>query len=275
FDRVILLNPAAEGVLGLSKAETLRRAIGELSIDPTLVRHVRQCREAEHAVSRRTIEHTAGERVFAVTLSAIVEQAEGGQPAGVRGVVVVLRDVTREREIAKTKSDFVSKVAHELRTPLSSIRAYVEMLVDGEAADEKTLREYYEIIQSSSERLSRLIDNMLNISRIESGTVRVAKEPVSMAVVVKETIDVVRPQAEAKQIELRVNLTPVFYQVHADKDLLAQAVLNLLSNAVKYTPEGGQVTINMTVREQERTVTTSVTDSGVGIPEEDLPRLFE
>src|SRR5262249_1804471 len=136
FDRVILLNPAAEGVLGLTKAETVRRAMGELSIDPTLVRHVRQCREAEHAGSRRTIEDTADERVFAVSLSAIVDKPEAGKSAGtaggLRGVVVVMHDVTREREIAKTKSDFVSKVAHELRTPLSSIRAYVEMLVDGE-----------------------------------------------------------------------------------------------------------------------------------------------
>ncbi len=275
FDRVMLLNPAAESVLGLTRADATRRPIGELAIDADIVKYIRQCREAEHAVSRRNIERSAGERDFAVTLSTIVGQSEEGKTPGVRGVVVVMRDVTRERQVAKTKSDFVSKVAHELRTPLSSIKAYVEMLVDGEATDEKTLREYYEIIHTSSDRLSRLIDNMLNISRIESGTVRVTKEPVSMAVVVKETIDVVMPQAEAKKIELQANLTPVFYQVLADKDLLAQAVLNLLSNAVKYTPDGGRVEVSMAVQEQDRTVVVAVRDTGVGIPSPDLPKLFE
>lgn len=276
FDRLLMANRACESVLGLKPAEAMRKAITELEIDEGLTRMIRQSREAEGGNVRRHVEHALGDRIYEVTLSGVsVQQREDSVGGPKHGVLAVLRDVTREKEIAKAKSDFVSKVAHELRTPLSSIKAYVEMLVDGEATDEKTLREYYEIIQSSSERLSRLIDNMLNISRIESGTVRVNKEPVSMAVVVKEAADVARPQAEAKQIKLDVELTPVFYQVLADRDMIYQAVLNLLSNAVKYTPEGGSVTVKMSVMEQERTVTISVSDTGVGIPEQDLPRLFE
>lgn len=276
FDRLLMANRACETVLGLKPAEAMRKPITELPIDEGLARMIRQSREAEGGNMRRHVEHTLGERIYEVTLSGVsVQQKEEGAGASTHGVLAVLRDVTREKEIAKAKSDFVSKVAHELRTPLSSIKAYVEMLVDGEATDEKTLREYYEIIQTSSERLSRLIDNMLNISRIESGTVRVNKEPVSMAVVVKEAADVARPQAEAKQIKLEVELTPVFYQVLADRDMIYQAVLNLLSNAVKYTTDGGSVVVKMAVMEQERTVTISVSDTGVGIPEQDLPRLFE
>lgn len=276
FDRLLMANRACESVLGLKPAEAMRKPIAELPIDETLARMIRQSRESEGGNIRRHVEHTLGERIYEVTLSGVsVQQKDDAAAASKHGVLAVMRDVTREKEIAKAKSDFVSKVAHELRTPLSSIKAYVEMLVDGEATDEKTLREYYEIIQTSSERLSRLIDNMLNISRIESGTVRVNKEPVSMAVVVKEAADVARPQAEAKQIKLDVELTPVFYQVLADRDMIYQAVLNLLSNAVKYTPDGGSVVVKMAVMEQERTVTISVSDTGVGIPEQDLPRLFE
>ncbi len=275
FDRLLMANRACESVLGLKPAEALRKPISELSIDDGLARMIRQSREADGGNVRRHVEHTLGERIYEVTLSGVSVQQKDESAGAKHGVLAVLRDVTREKEIAKAKSDFVSKVAHELRTPLSSIKAYVEMLVDGEATDEKTLREYYEIIQTSSERLSRLIDNMLNISRIESGTVRVNKEPVSMAVVVKEAADVARPQAEAKQIKLDVELTPVFYQVLADRDMIYQAVLNLLSNAVKYTKDGGGVTVKMAVMEQDRTVTISVSDTGVGIPEQDLPRLFE
>src|SRR5207245_4955393 len=91
------------------------------------------------------------------------------------GVVAVLHDMTREKKVAEMKNDFVSMVSHELRTPLASIKAYVEMLIDGEADDSKTQLEFYEVIQNEANRLGRLIDNILNISRIESGLVRVAK----------------------------------------------------------------------------------------------------
>src|SRR5471030_3280100 len=145
------------------------------------------------------------------------------------------------------KNDFVSSVSHELRTPLASIKAYVEMLIDGEADDERTRREFYDVIQGESNRLSRLIDNILNISRIESGLVKINKQPQSMSVILKEAIEVISPQAKGKSIQLVDKLTPIFYQTVADKDMLYQAVLNLLGNAVKYTPENGTITIENTV----------------------------
>ncbi len=274
FDRLVLANPAGQALLAVARDAALRRPLDELGLDAAIVRSVRQCREADRARARLHMEQTIGERVWDVSMTAIETQSEDGVAAP-RGVVTVLRDITREKEVAKAKSNFVSQVAHELRTPLASIRAYVEMLVDGEATDAKTLREYYEIIQTSSERLARLIDNMLNISRIESGTIRVAKEPVSIAVVVKEVVDVLRPQAEEKQIELDEELTPVVHQVLADRDMISQAVLNLLSNAVKYTPAGGRVAVRMSVNEESRRIQVAVSDSGAGIPEQDLPRLFE
>jgi len=173
------------------------------------------------------------------------------------------------------KSDFVSSVSHELRTPLSSIKAYVEMLVDGEARDEETRTEFYNIIQSESNRLSRLIDNILNISRIESGIVKISREHIALPTVIKEVVDVMQPQARAKDIELLEQNTPLYYQVYADKDMIYQALLNLVGNAIKYTPEGGTVSIDTVVDDHSRTVKVNVTDSGVGIPPESLPHLFE
>lgn len=276
FDRVTVANRAARGALGLRDGQYLRKPLDTLVADEVFLRHVRQCREAGAATSRRNAEHTIGQRVFSLSLQCIdLQPGDADAAAGGHGVVTVMRDITREREVSRAKSDFVAKAAHELRTPLSSIKAYVEMLVDGEAADEKTRREYYEIIQAAGDRLGRLIDNMLNISRIESGTVRVNKEPINLAVVVKEALDVARPQAEAKSIRMVDELTPVYYQVMADRDMINQIFLNLLSNAIKYTPEGGAVTVRMLVDEERHTVTTAVSDTGVGIPEEDLPRVFE
>jgi two-component system phosphate regulon sensor histidine kinase PhoR len=173
------------------------------------------------------------------------------------------------------KNDFVSNVSHELRTPLASIKAYVEMLIDGEADDEKTKRDFYDVIQNEANRLGRLIDNILNISRIESGLIKINKQPQSLAVILKDAMEVIEPQARMKQIELKEEMTAVFYQTMADRDMLYQAVLNLLGNAVKYTHEGGTITVSATVDEAKRKVITKITDTGVGIPPKDLPFVFD
>lgn len=274
FDELVLANDAAAKTLGFELSTSQRRPIGQVLHDAKIAELIRDVRRSGSATARRVIEHTVppemGGRTYKLTLSAVADAAD--QPAG---VVAVLHDMTREKEVAQMKSDFVSNVSHELRTPLSSIKAYVEMLVDGEANDEQTRREFYDIIQNEANRLGRLIDNILNISRIESGLVKINKLPLSPAVVIKEAIEVITPQAKSKNIHLEEKLTPVFYQTMADKDMLYQAVLNLLSNAVKYTPEGGAITIKAAVDESRKMVVTRITDTGVGIPPKDLPFVFD
>jgi len=149
------------------------------------------------------------------------------------------------------------------------------MLIDGEADDEKTKREFYDVIQNEANRLGRLIDNILNISRIESGLIKINKQPQSLAIVLKDAVEVITPQARTKQIKIAEEITPVFYQTQADRDMLYQAVLNLLSNAVKYTPEGGTITIATVVDEANQKVITRICDTGVGIPPKDLPFVFD
>jgi len=227
---------------------------------------------------RRIVEHelktSVGDRTYKITLSCVTGHNKDGSetPAG---VVAVLHDMTKEKEVAEMKNDFVSNVSHELRTPLASIKAYVEMLIDGEAQDPKTQHEFYEVIQGEANRLSRLIDNILNISRIESGLVKVNKQPQSLTVIMKEAIEVIAPQAKGKNITIKEELTPVFYQTLADRDMLYQAVLNLLSNAVKYTPEGGTLTAMTGVDEANKKVIARISDTGVGIPPKDLPFVFD
>jgi two-component system, OmpR family, phosphate regulon sensor histidine kinase PhoR len=220
------------------------------------------------------VEHCIDEKgtpkTFTITLSCVM-----GGTEEVSGVVAVLHDVTREKEISKMKTDFVSNVSHELKTPLASIKAYVEMLIDGEAQDDKTRNEFYDIIQSETDRLHRLIENILNISRIESGVVKVVTEPISLTGVVKQVLDVASPQAKLKNLKLVERLAPVYYQVEADHDMIYQAVLNLLSNAIKYTPDGGTVTASVTVDERRGVAICDVTDTGAGIPTEELPRIFD
>src|SRR6476469_2458494 len=191
------------------------------------------------------------------------------------GVVAVLHDITHETEISEMKNDFVSNVSHELRTPLASIKAYVELLIDGEADDEKTKREFYEVIQNEANRLGRLIDNILNISRIESGLVKIDKKPQSLTAVVRDAMEVIAPQAEQKGLRLVERLAPASHQTIGDRDMLYQAVLNVIGYAMKYTPAGGEVTVETTVHESRRKIVLRVTDTGVGIPPQDLPHVFD
>lgn len=286
FNELALANKAAASVLNFDLGFSRRRPIDEVLDDRALVKLIKDTREGAPSVAnlRRHVEHrltrNGREHVYDVTVAGIGgdaadSEAAAGDGHDALGVVTVIRDVTREREIAEMKSDFVSSVSHELRTPLSSIKAYVEMLVDGEAHDEQTRAEFYNIIQSETNRLSRLIDNILNISRIESGVVRVQREQVSLPSLIREAIDVMLPQARARNIELKDVSAPVFFQVFADKDMVYQATLNLLGNAIKYTPKGGRVTTSIVVDEAARVVRVSVQDTGVGIPPEDVPHLFE
>ncbi len=271
YDQILMMNKAAARLFECDAEQSLRKNVKDVIADPQISDLICSARAADARAADRRVEHERGEVVYDVHIKPLGGGSQGDQ----HGVVCVMRDVTQERTAARKKSDFVSHVAHELRTPLSSIRAYVEMLVDGEAEDEASRREYYDIIQTSADRLGRLIDNMLNISRIEAGTVRVNKEPQAISVVVKEAVDIMRPNAEAKQLKFVEHLTPVMYQVEADRDLILQAVLNLISNAIKYTPEGGEVVVQMTADENKGRVVIDVADTGVGIPEEDLPRMFE
>lgn len=275
FDQVVFANTALTELLNLEGKEVHRQPISGL-VDEKLVRLIRQAREADIRASKRKAEFETSGRAYALSMSPYEDATEStGEDSRTHGVITIIRDITREREASKAKSEFVAHVSHELRTPLSSIRAYVEMLVDGEAADEKTREEYYSIIQTSAQRLDRLIDNMLNISRIEAGTVRINKARVAISMIVKEVTDSLRPQAEQKNIALIAELAPVVDQVMADRDLMYQAVLNLVSNAIKYTPDGGQVTVRMFSQDESNTIRIEVVDTGVGIPEQDLPRVFE
>lgn len=304
FDEVVLANDSAKRMMhaecipqnGTDPSDTQR-----WSFPPELAKLIADMRRSDSRGGRRIVElkvpghgssHAAAEKVYKVTLSC-VPQKIGGPPSAAgdgfeaagapenwplatnSGVVAVLHDMTREREVAQMKSDFVSNVSHELRTPLASIKAYAEMLIDGEAADEKTAKEFYEVIHNEANRLGRLIDNILNISRIESGIVKVNKQPQSLMVVLKEAIEVIAPQAKQKQISIEEQISPAFYQALIDRDMLYETCLNLLSNAVKYTPDGGKVTVQTLVDESRKLVTVRISDTGVGIPPKDLPFIFD
>lgn len=277
FDEVMLANPAAADVFGFDLAKIARKPVALVMGDKAgarLAADIADMRQNPNRTARKSAEYQLevdGQvRTFSVTLSCVLDNTEQ-----LSGVVTVLHDRTREDEISKMKTEFVSHVSHELRTPLSSIKAYAELLVDGEAADEKAKVEFYHIIQSEAERLSRLIDNILNISRIESGMMKVNKKSVSLNGILKRVMEVAMPQAREKKIALEDQVAPVFAMTDADPDMIYQAALNLVSNAIKYTRDGGSVQVALQTDEEKNELVLLVTDTGVGIPQEAMKHLFE
>ena len=274
FREITLVNAAAGAMLGCHPADAVGKPMAEV-IDDSMVRRIMQeTLEAGVGVDPRRCEltlHGARGESACEIVSACVPDDRGRTAA----VVTVLHDLSREREISQLKSEFVSKASHELRTPLSSMQAYVELLVDGEANDEATRREFYEIIQAETERLSRLVDNMLNISRIEAGIIEIERSEVDIRELVESAVRTMEPQARSRRIDLHTEIAPLGATVDGDADMLCQVVVNLLSNAVKYTPEGGRVTVSVDSDTLTRSVHVAVSDTGLGIAPADAEHVFE
>ena len=187
---------------------------------------------------------------------------------------IIVRDVHAEREADRMKSEFVAKASHELRTPLASLRAYAELLADGEVEDENQRREFAGIILSESGRLGALVDRMLDIGRIESGMSRASYEQVDFSELAAKCVDEQLGEATRRMISLRVARADRSALASADRPLMKQVILNLLSNAIKYTPDGGEVSVEIDTDNLARSVVVSVRDNGLGIPEHAIPKLF-
>lgn len=273
FDKVLMANEAAGKLFNFDFSNCRHKPINELigTDEIEFADFLRQSRRARARHKKRELEFSKNGQVktFDCIVSCVYDREQ------VTGAVAVLHDITRKKEISQMKNDFVSHVSHELKTPLASITAYSEMLCDGEAQDEQTRKEFYSVIQSQADRLNRLIEDILNISRIESGLIKVDKKPVSLAILIEEQLQMIKGYAEEKNIEI-ISQTPiVFDQVYVDRDMISQVIVNLLSNAVKYTLNGGSVRIETEVDEEAGVGRVSVIDTGVGIPEDEIEHIFE
>jgi two-component system phosphate regulon sensor histidine kinase PhoR len=273
FGEVVYCNENARTLLHLPTDDS------EISIDrlgnDELIRLLKDVRRRKLPYSRNAeVELSMGEgesRQFLAVCHGLETSPEEGEAE--HGASIFLEDISEIKEIQRRNAEFVSSVSHEMKTPLTSIKAYVELLVDGDAEDEKTRDEFLEVINSQADRLQRLIHNLLNLARIEAGVVNVSKEQLSLNEVLEEAFNVIQPSAEQKTIRLKNELSPMYISVLADRDMLQQSAINLLSNAVKYTPEGGTVTLLS--RLEDQSVLFEVTDTGVGLSPEDQALIFD
>ena len=210
-------------------------------------------------------------RVFPILASGVPLHNELGHVAG---AVVAFQDISRLREVDRMKDEFVAIVSHELRTPLTSIRGSVQLVLDEpDSVPDAEHRQLLQIALNNCERLVRIINDILDIAKMESGNITLHRKPVNIADIVRQSIQVVEGPARAATVTLDAKLPARLRPVMVDPDRIVQALVNLLSNAVKFAPQGSTVTV--TAADSENLVTLTVSDQGEGIAPENLNRLFK
>ena len=189
------------------------------------------------------------------------------------GALAIVEDITELRRLEQVRTDFAANVSHELKTPLTSIRGFVETLQAGAIDHPEMAHKFLNIIQMETERLTRLINDILSISKLESGNDEVATERIRLDKKAYDVCEMLSIHAQEKEVTLnyRLNSEPVF--IIGNPDRVEQLLINLTENAIKYNKPGGSVTVQVFKSAQEANITIS--DTGIGIAEENLPRLFE
>lgn len=271
-NKILVLNSVAEQWFGVKEKNVINNLIDEFISNNRLldlIKKVAANGDKESPTVEIPIKLTGQwkESVLAAKAARVVHEDNT-----VLGIVTILRDITREKEIDRMKTELVSMVAHELRSPLTSVSGFSELLLD-KSTTRNQAREYATIILNESNRLSDLINKFLDISKIESGKSQAKKSPISLLDTVETVLSTNIHLAERKGISVTVKMPDDLALVYADPAMMDQVMLNLVSNALKYSPENSAIEIVAT--QNDRNVQLSVIDSGYGISKESLPHIFE
>jgi two-component system phosphate regulon sensor histidine kinase PhoR len=263
--QVRLVNAAAARLLDTSEERALGRSFAQVAPYHPIIELWKACRE----LGEEQIEMVEVSR-HGLFLQAIVTPFE---QAGVEGYLVILQDLTRIRRLETVRRDFISNISHELRTPLAGLKALVDTLRGGAIKDPPAAKRFLKRMDAEVDALTQMVEELLELSRIESGQAPLRLAPTPVAEVLIPPVDRLRPQAERAGLEFTVLLPPQIPPVLADADRARLVLTNLVHNAVKFTPPGGRITVAAQPAGED--VVFSVQDTGVGIPAEDLPRIFE
>ncbi|HEV2438639.1 MAG TPA: ATP-binding protein, partial [bacterium] len=263
-----LVNPAAERFFGIVAPFVIGHRLIEVFRHFELDSLVRQAERERRPFAREIELHHPEHRLLRVQANPV----SGGRGEFL-GVVVVAQDVTDQRRTDMVRREFVANVSHELRTPLTSVRALAEALAGGAAQDREAGPRFLDRIIAEIDRLTLLVNDLLDLSAIESGSAKLEMDAVPLGEVIEDVVTKFRPMADGRRIALRGSGAQAPLRAWADRARLTQAVANLVDNAIKYTPDGGTVTVEGEAR--DGMVAIAVADTGIGIASEHLPRIFE
>lgn len=264
---LVVVNGAAEAMLGISRENVIGKSLMESVFNHHLSDLLNQAREQGGLASgevelRRPTARLL--KVNAVTIPGSTSSIEG---------LLVLHDMTKIRRLERLRRDFVANVSHELKTPITSLKGFIETLLSGALNNREQSEKFLRMMEEDTQRLIRLVNDLLELSRIESGETQLNKEACDLSEEAGKVMAKLRPLADEQGVILASQISVDFPKVIADRDKLAQLFLNLTDNAIKFSKTGGKVLFF--ARQNGREILISVSDTGQGIPEQSIPRVFE
>ncbi len=263
--RIILMNGPAVKMLDVSRETALDQSIvSVLGLDEQYT-----FEELVHDIDTEILDFSTHKKQYIIKVSFSVIKKESGF---INGLIAVLYDVTEQEKIESERREFVANVSHELRTPLTTMRSYLEALADGAWKDEKIAPQFLDVTQTETERMIRLVNDLLQLSKLDSKDYRFSKDIINFTSYFHRIIDRFEMTKKQHVTFVRKLVDKPLY-VEMDQDKITQVLDNIISNALKYSPEGGTVTFQ--VKESKDEIEVSVRDQGVGIPKENIERIFD
>jgi len=267
--KIVSVNPMLGILLRMHPAEIIGQNARDSHLDPRLeaICSPLTTRERTGVLANEVI--LPGKPPTILRLFATSVTDDSGQPIG---EVRIVHDVTKERELEQLKDDFLSTVSHELRTPLFSIQGFVRLMLDEEATDSETQREFLGIIERQANQLTKLVNNLLDMNKLSAGLLTVEREPVQVIDIINQTVLKLQGFAHQEDVKLVSQLPPSLPLISGDAQRLEQVMTNLAGNAIKFTPPGGTVTIE--AKKSPERITIAVSDTGIGISQKNVDRIF-
>ncbi len=266
-ERIEVVNQAMSNMLAMQYGDITGKTLMEAFRNADLQRAFLKFKETRKSVFQEITLGNLQPVILSVSITGVKGNIDNEK------TMVVFHDVTRLKKLERVRVDFVANVTHEIRTPLTAILGYLETLRDGAISNPEEAQKFIDIILKHAERLNRLVEDLLTISKIELGEVKFHLENISLGCAVNNVLPLIAPKAKIKNIILDNLIPEKISQIRADKDRLSQIFINILDNAVKFTPEKGKVSI--AAEETKEYIVVTVSDTGIGIPREEIERLGE
>jgi len=261
--KITAMNRAAESIFQISEGKALGHTFIEIVRDHELNRLLQRClstrRQQTGAVEIKPKKQFLG--VVATPLS------------GDGGCLAHIQDLTELRRLEMIRQDFISNISHELRTPIASVKALAETLNEGAVEDPSVAKDFLSRINAEADKLAQMVQELGELSRIESGEAPLQIRSINIAEAIGHAVDRLRAQADRAELKLDIDSPPTLPEVLADEARVEQVLVNLIHNAIKFTPSGGRISISAKAKDND--IMVSVADTGIGIPPDDLPRIFE
>ncbi|HWR62372.1 MAG TPA: ATP-binding protein [Clostridia bacterium] len=273
-ERILFINPMAEKLLDIHDREIVGKHLLQVVRNNSLDNYLNTILKDKKYFDTELTLDGSSEKVLKFYANPINQTDK----TDIRGVIITIQDITELRKLERIRTEFVANVSHELKTPLTSIKGFVETLKMNDMENLQDNRRFLDIIEDEANRLYRLINDILSLSELEQKKLIAKKERINVEKSIMEVVSMLKAQSESKNIGLSVNIREGLASLSGEADKLKQMLINIIDNAIKYTPENGSVEVEAYNQQEEQggsSVVIRVADNGIGIPKQYIPRLFE